>query len=471
MSPNKKQIVSMLASEKKITLFTVEGELLDMKSDGPHDTAGIVEFLTPKLDGKSVVDIDLSDYLTLTKAIVPDGFEDRGIIVTQVVNGQTVRGIFYPFKVQVAVQHEGEEVVIPKVEKLEKHANRALADNSPAVRNFLRRLAPVAKDRLHSAEDLMDFIERSELPLTNDGLIIGYKKVNQKGNNMFVDVHSGKIEQQVGSHVWMDVDAVDPSRNQSCSHGLHVANLGYLSGFGGSHTLIVLVDPANFIAVPHGETNKARVCAYDVIGVMTARAHQMVGSGNFIVGEQTFASVVADAVAGRALKPFEAIKVGKKEILERTPIKGSEVPNLALEATTAETKESSGESLKKDPEKKQKDIRKMAQNATGKQPWTKAPGEVLNAFTQLRVGETKTAAAKAGGTSTRTLTRWMDKYDYDGWVKASEASMTVSERARQMFANGAYEALAAFKKAKKKSYNALGFNSKEEKQILSEISA
>jgi hypothetical protein len=113
----------------------------------------------------------------------------------------------------------------------------------------------------------------------------------------------------------------------------------------------------------------------------------------------------------------------------------------------------------------------MAQTATGKTAWGNAPGEVLNAFTQLRVGATKTDAAKAGNTSTRTLTRWMDKYDYEGWVKASEASMTVSERARQMFANGAYEALAAFKKAKKKSYNALGFNSKEEKQIIQAVAS
>src|SRR6056297_966177 len=315
MSSNTKNVVSMLASEKNIMLITVEGDVLDMKIDGPYDTTAIAEFLTPKLDGKSVVQIDLTQYLAISKAIVPEGFEDSGIIVTQEINGQQVQGIFYPQKVSVAVQHEGREVVIPNVEHLEKHAKRAAADQSPAVRNFLRRLAPVVESRLHSAEDLMQFIQKSELPFTNDGLIIGYKKVNRKSNGMFVDVHSGKIEQQVGSHVWMDVNAVDPDRNRSCSHGLHVANLGYLQGFGGSHTLIVLVDPANFIAVPHNETNKCRVCAYDVIGVMTASGHQMVSSGSFVQNEQSFKQIIADAVMGRSIKPYEAIQVGKMKVL------------------------------------------------------------------------------------------------------------------------------------------------------------
>jgi len=476
MTDNTKNVVSMLASETNIMLITVDGEVLDMKIDGPYDTTALAEFLTPKLDGKTVVLTDLNQFMTISKAIIPEGFENSGIIVTHEINGKQVQGIFYPQKVSVAVEHEGEQVVIPKVEKLQKHANRAADEQSPAVRNFLRRLAPVAKDRLHSAEDLMDFIERSELPLTNDGLIIGYKKVNQRSNEMFVDIHSGKIEQQVGSHVWMDVDGVDPSRNRSCSHGLHVANLGYLRWFGGSHTLIVLVDPANFIAVPHGETNKARVCAYDVIGVMTAQTHEMVDSGAFVTGEQTFNSVIQDAVMGRAIKPFEAVQVGDKKVESRVAIKGREIPAIALEEAKPDI-QTSGESLNIDKEirREKKDIVKMAKTsqktATGAMPWDSAPKEVIAVFEDLRLEKgSKSAIAALHNTSTRTMGRWADKYDYDGYVKSKETTLTVTERARLMFNQGAFEALAAFKKAKKKSYNALGFTAKEEKQILTAIS-
>ncbi|ACL81388.1 N4 RIIB-like protein [Sulfitobacter phage EE36phi1] len=471
MSSNTKNIVSMLASEEKIMLITAEGQVLDMKNNGPYNTTAIAEYLTPKLDGKSVVPLDLSNYMTIHKAIVPEGYEGSGIVVTHMIDGKEVQGIFYPQKVSVAVQHEGREVVIPNVENLEKHAHRAATENSPAVRNFLRRLAPVVESRLHSAEDLMQFIKRSELPLTNDGLIIGYKKVNQKANGMFVDVHSGQIEQQVGSHVWMDVDAVDPSRNRSCSHGLHVANLGYLSGFGGSHTLIVLVDPANFIAVPHGETDKCRVCAYDVIGVMTAQAHKMVDSGSFVTSEQTFKSVIADAVAGRAIKPFEAVKVGTKTVLERVPLKGNEIPSVVLEAARPDV-QPSGESLNTDivPEQEKKDIVKMAKATkaatSGQMPWDTAPKEVIAVFEDLRLEKgSKAAIAALHNTSTRTLGRWAEKYDYDGYVKSKETTMTVGQRARMLFQQGAFEALASFKRTAKKSYSALGFNSQEISKI------
>ena len=466
-----KKVVSMLAAETKVTLFTIEGEILELKHDGPHDTTKLAEFLTPQLSGGNVIEIDLNDYLTIHRAIVPEGYENTGIVMTHIIDGVEVQGIFYPSSVAVAVQHEGEEVVIPKVEKLEKHAQRANAENSPAVRNFLKRMAPVAKDRLHSAEDLMDFIEKSELPITNDGKIIGYKKVNKRANGMFVDVHSGKIEQQVGSHVWMDIDGVDPSRNVSCSHGLHIANLGYLRGFSGNHTLIVLVDPANFIAVPHGETNKARVCAYDVIGVMTAGGHDLVSSGSYVQEDQTFESLIKDAVAGRTIQPFEAVKVGKKTILERKPIHGAELPPANLESATAETKESKGKSLNTDPDvnpvqkTKQKDIAKMARKATGSNPWDNLPSEAEAAFKALQGGQSKAEVARGANTSTRTLGRWMNKYDYDGWAKVAEGSITVAQRARQLFVNSSFAALVEFRKAKKKGWAALGFSKKEISEI------
>lgn len=477
MSSNTKNIVSMLASAHKTTLYTDEGEVLELKNDGPHDLTRLSRKLLGSLKGTNSVPIDLNDYLMIQQAIVPKGYEQSGIVVTQMVNGQEIQGIFYPSKVQVSVQHEGNEVVIPDVDKLQKHAIRANAENSPAVRNFLRRMAPVVQSRLHSAEDLMNFIERSELPITNDGLIIGYKKVRQgKIEGTFVDCHTGNIVQRVGSRVWMTVEDVDPSRYRSCSNGLHVANLGYLSGFGGTHTLIVLVDPANFIAVPVGENDKCRVCSYDIIGVMTAKGHEMVSSGKFIKGEQTFKSVVQDAVAGRHIRPFEAVEVRNQRVHAVTAIEsGNLETGVKLEETTAETKESSGKSLNQDkplPQKpKQKDILKMAKTKTAnsRNIWDQAPTEVIAVFEDLRQEKgSKTAIAALHSTSTRSIGRWQDKYDYEGYVKFKAGNLTVAEQARLYFNQGAFDALVAFKKAKKKSFNALGFTQKEEKQILAQ---
>lgn len=468
MEANTKHVVSMLVGADKITIFTTAGEVLVMPLEGPHDTTAIGEYLTPLLTGIDAIEIDLNQYLSLSDALTPE-YETEGVPITYNVNGKEVQGIFYPQKVEVLVGEPGEEVAIPKVEHLTRHMKRAADENSPAVRNFLRRLAPVAKERLHSAEDLMDFIERSELPLTDDGMIIGYKRVNAGPEaGTFVDSHSGKIKQRLGSRVWMDIDGVDPSRNNSCSHGLHVANLGYLSGFWGKFTLIVLVDPANFIAVPHGETNKCRVCEYDIIGVMSSHGHDVVCSGSHAEGDHSLESIISAAVSGNHIQPFERVQVGKREVLSVEPLGETSADPVVVETKKAATKPS-GKSLNTDEQTtrtKQKDIRKMASKTNGRNTWDSAPKEVLAVFDQMIAGtSSKSQIAAANNTSTRTMGRWSDKYDYDGYAASKVANMTVGQRARQMFASGAFTALVEFKKARKKGWASLGFTAKEVQTI------
>ncbi|ANJ20782.1 RIIB lysis inhibitor [Roseobacter phage RD-1410W1-01] len=481
---NVKNIVSMLVAETKITLISSAGEVLDMKLDGPYDTTAISEFLAPQLSGGNIVELNLDDYLTVTKALTPE-YEEDGIVITQIIDGKEVQGIFYPQKISVSVQEspDVEPVVIPKVEKLQAQMKRAATEQSPAVRNFLSRLAPVVRDRLHSAEDLMDFIETAELPLTNDGMIVAYKRVRRGPDpGTFVDCHSQKIVQRLGSSVWMDVDGVDPSRNKSCSHGLHVANLGYMRSFGGDSTLIVLVDPADFIAVPHGETTKARVCRYLVVGVMGQGAHETVRSSH-VEGDLSFEQMITDVVSGRHVQAVETVKVGKKEILEVLPI----VENLEEALVPAEPVapkaevERSGRSLNTDPKEESKDIRKMAKTtkaaAQGRNLWDNAPAEVIAAFEDMRAGTmSKTAIATKHNTSTRTMGRWADKYDYEGYVASKAANMTVGERAMALYdqwINGVVELadLVSFKKARKKGWAALGFNGRQVTRIENAIKA
>lgn len=475
---NVKNIVSMLVGETKITLISSVGEVLDMKFDGPHDTTGISEFLAPQLSGGNVVELDLNDYLIVNKALVPSDYEKDGIVVTQIIDGKEVQGIFYPQKVSVQVQEspDHEPVTIPKVEKLSAQMKRAATEQSPSIRNFLARIAPVVRDRLHSAEDLMDFIETAELPITDSGMIVAYKRVNRGPDpGTYVDCHSGKIIQRLGSSVWMDVDAVDPSRNQSCSHGLHVANLGYMRSFHGSNTLIVLVDPADFIAVPHGETTKARVCRYLVVGVMGDGAHNTVRDSH-VEGDTSFETLISEVVAGRHVQMVETVKVGTKEILETLPA----VQTFETPAVETETKRS-GKSLNTDEKEESKDLRKMAKStkaaAQGRNLWDSAPAEVIAAFEDMRAGTmSKTAVATKHGTSTRTLGRWADKYDYDGYVAAKAANMTVSERAAalyQQWIDGVAELadLVSFKKARKKGWGALGFSVRQTTRIEKAIKA
>ena len=131
MDKNIKSVVSMLASDKKTTLFTATGEVIDMLVDGPYDTASIADFLTPQLTGTRSVDIDLSEFLAVKSALDLKELADAGIEMTQIIEGKEVQGIFYPMVSSVKVTIGEDKVIIPHVDNLQAHMARAAKDGSP----------------------------------------------------------------------------------------------------------------------------------------------------------------------------------------------------------------------------------------------------------------------------------------------------------------------------------------------------
>ena len=397
-------VIAMLADDSGLTLFSPSGAVMRLSNQGVFDIERILEHNVPLIDGVSAVEIDLNDYF-ITKRIFED--EVNGIFVHQEVDGQTFEGTLYP---TVTVQDGEDSVEIPNVKNLEKHAMRAHLEGSPAVTNFLKRLVPVIKERVHSVEDLMHFIARSELPLTDDGKIIAYKRVDRTHDDreVFVDCHSRRVEQNIGTRVTMDVDLVDSDRHNSCSVGLHVANLDYLRSFHGSHTLMVLVDPADFIAVPKGEDNKARVCSYDVVGVLSEENHEKAMSSEWIQGSRDFEWLISSILTGDIPAPTEFVKVGDREVLERW----TAVPVEKVTDDPEAKPERSGKSLKSD-----------------KAPRKKNP---------------VTVAKKA----------------------REHAHLTRKQRARELFEAGDWESLRAFAKKTQTGPNYWGLNDVEKALLL-----
>lgn len=217
--------------------------------------------------------------------------------------------------------------VIPHAHKLSSQMKAAskLKDFSGFV-NFINRLEPVLKDRGHSAEDLMKFIEYGDLPIADDGCIVIYKRLKQKGNT-FVDVHSGNIKQNVGSYVFMRPGLVDPNRRQDCSNGLHVASLGYLSSFSGNVTVMAKVRPEDVFAVPEYSHTKMRVCGYHILAVLPESLRTHVNSGGSI----------SSIPEGKELlnKVLRGAHVGITELVEVGGHNGSNVTYTKVENTEA----------------------------------------------------------------------------------------------------------------------------------------
>ena len=387
----------------------------------------------------------------------------RGVVTSKTIKGKEVSGIFYPEKIKVIVTTGDSEIEIPNVNNLGKHIKRAAKENSPSIINFFKKLAPVIKDRKHSGEDLMKFIQSSELPLADNGSIIAYKRVNiADKKNYYKDCHTGKVKQTIGSRVSMDIDLVNPNRRQSCSHGLHVANLDYLKGFSGNKTLIVLVNPKNFIAVPIGEDSKARVSSYDVVGVLSDKSHKNLGND---FNDKELQKLISDIIRGNTPKITEFIKVQKNGNMQVTKIKDSKSKDRSKKINKSK-KTPSGKSLNS---YSADTINILRSNET-------IPSNVIKAFDMIRSDlHTNAEISKSLGISPRTLGRWLIKFDYKNYVKQLKKSITVTEEARILYndwknanpsnMNSILNNLFDFKKLKKKSFKSLGFSSHEIKII------
>jgi hypothetical protein len=118
-----------------------------------------------------------------------------------------------------------------------------------------------------AVNELFQFLEKNDHPITENGSFIAYKKVRAD----FMDVHSGTFDNSVGNVVEMPRNQVNEDATQTCSNGLHVANYNYATNFyGGGVMLEVEVNPADVVSVPVDYNNaKIRVCKYKVLGVVT----------------------------------------------------------------------------------------------------------------------------------------------------------------------------------------------------------
>lgn len=209
--------------------------------------------------------------------------------------------------------------VIPGAESLHRHlAQASKLKDYKGFTAFAERVSKVLDNRRHSMEDLMKFMEAAELPIADDGCILFLKRLNYKhnqdGKRVFVDVHSGKIEQWVGMKVRVKEELVDQNRRQDCSHGLHVAAMSYLSSFSGDVTIIGKVAPEDVFAVPQYSTNKMRVSAYHILAELPEEERSNVcGHGSNkknLSSTEVGKKILADAIIGNHSSPTDLVTVG-----------------------------------------------------------------------------------------------------------------------------------------------------------------
>lgn len=133
---------------------------------------------------------------------------------------------------------------------------------------YIKFLDNLVQNPLKTAiNELYLFMEANELPITDDGCFLAYKRVTKD----FKDYHTQTFDNRVGQTVSMPRDEVTFDRNITCSSGLHFCSKSYLSAFGNRSDPIIAikVNPKDVVSIPCDYNNaKGRCCKYYVQGVL-----------------------------------------------------------------------------------------------------------------------------------------------------------------------------------------------------------
>ncbi len=113
-----------------------------------------------------------------------------------------------------------------------------------------------------AVNELYGFIDACNLPITEDGCFLAYKKVRAD----YMDCHSGTIRNAIGDTPEMERNLVNEDKDQTCSEGLHFCSVEYLKHFGGQRLMVLKINPADVVSIPSDYNNsKGRCCKYEVV--------------------------------------------------------------------------------------------------------------------------------------------------------------------------------------------------------------
>jgi hypothetical protein len=367
---SKVRILSAIASNSGVTLFLEGGTELNLPKDTQR-TKDILDQVVEALKRNEHLEIDTSTFMvektieektngvvkfvrgrfSQLKAMFGGAVEESKQTTVVLGSVAPVRAMprqpepeprerFVPQEKGPAIAYEPEELhavvnnkVIPGIEALTPYMD-AINNGEDAVgfQKFMERIATVIDKRSHTVRELLDFMRKGDLPIAKDGSIVAYK-VLQSSTNGFVDRHSRKVTQKLGSFVQMDEKLVDPNRRNECSTGLHIARRAYLKGFDGDIIALVKVAPEDVIAVPPGEPDKMRAKGYHIVGVLPADVHPTLRSNRPMTGNEKASKLLADVVAGNHTPILEIVNIGaaKGGNVTVTPVDGAKkLPRAAV---------------------------------------------------------------------------------------------------------------------------------------------
>lgn len=339
MSTNKKiNVIALIADVNTITLYCDDGQQVVLNSN-EYRTKEIVDQVMPLISSHRKAQINISSYALYSQFEEKTGGFIRFFRIAKYkvaslfgsdpdekpsetpkaipmtaseIEAQGFRDIpetMNPNDTVVAVVgHDEEARAIPEMEKLKKQFENSVAGSEIGMVNFLSRISKVIDKRGHSVQDLLKFLEKADLPIADDGSVIAYKSLIKK-DDFYVDCHTRKVNQKVGSHVFMDPSKVDPSRRRECSQGLHIARRDYLGSFSGNVIVLCKINPEDFIAVPQYSPSKVRVSGYHILFELSTEARRLLRSNKVMTTDDEASNLLATAISGQHTPVLETVEI------------------------------------------------------------------------------------------------------------------------------------------------------------------
>lgn len=222
------------------------------------------ESLTFFLDNKShTVRKDVKNYADIAKLVEDENLDQlRFIFSTEDSVEAYTNG-------EVSIK---DNVVFYKGKELHNAAARRIIDLMRAgkkfdyMKKFLENL--LQNPSQTAIDELYLFLESGNIPITPDGHFLAYRKVDNQYLSYHRNRDGSRNSNKPGETVEMKREDVDPTRSNTCSHGLHFCSFSYLNAYHGGQgrVVIVKINPANVVSIPSDYRNaKGRTWKYEVI--------------------------------------------------------------------------------------------------------------------------------------------------------------------------------------------------------------
>lgn len=376
----------------------------------------------------------------LVQAIAKNSVDNPGKPYETDLDGWTAIDVINKAGVGVTIEKDGDKTTVEvkseatgEIKKIEignnlddHYEELASGEGAKGFAAFMTRFAE-RTCTLGSAE-LLAFMKRTDLPIADDGSIIAYKILKKSDTEgIFVDPHSRKIKQKVGSLV--EQANYDPSSRNLCSTGLHVCYKDYCSGFQYDVLTLIKINPEDCIAHDLGQ-HKMRVRKYHIVAILPDTAYNDIKGGKS--ARDTLGSTVLEAVVAGDHPPIlehVLIKGARGEDVVYTPIENEAAKKAEAAQKAAVSKKR--RSVVKNAKKAQHDVKAVKAIVSGKKANDndKKPTKASKAPTKI---EPKSKAAKKMAAQTSAAADKELKARVDKAFKLKEKGLSIRAIAKEI---------------------------------------